>query len=133
MGNFISNMDQVGNTNEYGYGITWAEGLSTSLNGLSLFYGVVFEMNITKKLISILLSILFITLYYVLRQRDLKIYANNANTDLAPNIVYLSLSSLLFIFTFFIKSDANKASDAYIDEVSNRGALGMPKKKKWNN
>ena len=125
MGNFISNMDQVGNTNEYGYGITWAEGLSTSLNGLSMIIGLYFK----KRFSIVLLSILFITLYYVLRTKDLKIYANNANTDLAPNIVYLSLSSLLLIFSLWIKPDA---AAEYLDNVTKRDTDGMPKKSKWN-
>jgi hypothetical protein len=110
MGNFFSNMEQVGNTNEYSYGITWAEGLSGGLNGLSIYFGI---KQINKKgLTSILLSILFITLYYVLRQKDLKIYANNDNTDKVPNIVYFTLSLVLFIVTWasdrWLKSDRRR-------------------------
>ena len=103
-------MEQVGNTNEYSYGITWAEGLSGGLNGLSICLGII-QMN-KKGLTSILLSILFITLYYVLRQKDLKIYANNKNTDKVPNIVYFTLSLVLFIGTWvsyrYFKSDRAK-------------------------
>ena len=86
---------------------------------------------IKKRFTPIILSILIVTLYYVLRTKDLKIYANNANTDLAPNIVYLLLSSLLLIYTFFIKVDKNGV-DAYLEEVIHRDTPGMPKKSKWN-